>query len=159
MVQKYVIAVPVKPPDKQTLTNKQPGRIHFILMLLPTATAISKQIKLLKQFNGKQRRCKVTPKFPKRCFIVRGDHRGQFREQRTGKFVASQQSSTPAHYPRDSLRPDSHHGHWSNMTCKNQDDYLSTEMCRNANFSTIAQQGKVYFGTVTFIQDFTYRQN
>ena len=118
----------------------------FILMLLRTTTAISKQIEVLKQFNGKQRRmCKVTPEVLTRCFIVRGDHRSHFSGRRKGiKFVTNQHHFATAHYPRDSLRPDSHHGHrssvWSNSRSFEKfgsyDMQKSGQLLINGNVST-----------------------
>ena len=76
-----------------------------------TTTAIST---LSMQFERKQRMWKATPKVTIRCFIVRCNQRAHFRERRTAmKAVMNQPQGDTAHDPRDSSRPDIHHGHSS----------------------------------------------
>ena len=73
------------------------------------------------QFKRKQRMWKATPKVTIRCFIVRCDQRARFRERRTAmKSVMNQPQVDTAHDPRDSSRPDIHHGHRSIVRLKSK---------------------------------------
>ena len=110
-----MLTIPVEPPDKRSTTFVQ---LEFHPNATRTATAISK---LSMQFKSKQRMWKATQKVTLWCSIVRCNQRAHFRERRTAmKSVMNQPQVDTAHDPRDSSRPDIHHGHRSIVRSKSK---------------------------------------